>query len=82
MGLNVHITYRNSKKQPVADGFYTLSDYTEQMGSDILRTLTDIEDIIYTALDGVQKEDWPDEVWIKYTRLKHKILDAAGDIRR
>ena len=82
MKLNVHITHRNSKLQPVADEMFTLEEYTSVLGNDILRMITDVEDIIYTVLDGNQKEDWPDEVWGKFSKLKHKLLDEAGAIRR
>ena len=82
MDLSVHITYRNSKRQPIGDEFFSFDDYTSMVGNDVLRLLTDFEDIIYTALDGSQKEDWPDEVWTKYARVKHKVLDIAGAIRR
>lgn len=82
MKLNVHITHRNSKLQPVADEMFTLDEYTALVCNDILRMITDVEDIIYSATGGVQKEDWPDEVWGKFSRLKHKMLDEAGSVKR
>lgn len=32
--------------------------------------------------DNKQKEDWPDDVWVKFQHIKHKILDNAGSIGR
>lgn len=82
MSLNVHITHRNSKLQPVADEIYPLDEYMALLGNDILRMISDVEDIIYTTTGGVQRDEWTDEVWTKYSRLKHKMLDTAGAVKR
>ena len=82
MKLSVHITHRNSKLQPVADELFTLDEYTALVGNDILRMISDVEDIIYSASGGRQRDEWSDEVWGKFSRLKHKMLDEAGAIRR
>ena len=82
MDLSVHITHRNSKLQPVADEYYRLDEYAVLLGNDILRMISDVEDLIYTTTGGVQRDEWPDEIWSKYSRLKHKMLDAAGSVKR
>lgn len=82
MKLNVHITHRNSKLQPVADELFTLDEYSAILSNDLLRMITDVEDIIYCATNGSQKEDWTDDVWGKFSRLKHKMLDEAGALKR
>lgn len=81
MNLNVHVVYRNSKMQPVADEFTPFKEYTTVIANDITKMITDVEDIIYTAT-GLSRDDWSDGVWAKFARLKHKMLDEAGAIRR
>ena len=48
----------------------------------MLRLVTDIEDVIYRSNDNKPRADWPDDVWQAYCRIRHKILDMAGDIGR
>ena len=82
MKLSVHITHRNNKLQPVADELFSLDEYSTILANDVLRMITDVEDIIYCATGGTPREDWPDEVWGKFSRLKHKMLDEAGAMKR
>lgn len=80
--LNVKITYRNSKLEPINTQMYSLKDYTDMMRNDLLRVITDIEDAFYIATGNKSKDEWSDEVWGSFTRIKHKLLDKAGDIGR
>lgn len=61
---------------------YALNDYTDMMRNDLLRVITDIEDAFYIATGNKGKDEWSDEVWGAFTRIKHKLLDKAGDIGR
>lgn len=80
--LDVKITYRNSNLDPVSTRIYPLEDYTAMLRNDLLRLITDIEDAFYVASGDKSREEWPDDVWSSYLRIKHKILDKAGDIGR
>ena len=80
--LNVKITYRNSKLEPVSTQLYDLKDYTDMLRNDLLKVITDIEDGLYIATGNKTKDEWPDEVWGGFTRIKHKLLDKAGAIGR
>ena len=80
--LNVKITYRNARLEPVNTQLYPLKDYTELLRNDLLKVITDIEDAFYIATGNQPKSQWPDEVWSGFTKVKHKLLDKAGDIGR
>ena len=49
---------------------------------DLLRLITDVEDMVYRMNRNKPKEEWSDESWETFCRIKHKILDKAGDIGR
>ena len=80
--LDVKITYRNAKLDPISTQIYPIEDYTAMLRNDLLRLITDIEDAFYIASGDKSREEWPDDVWSAYLRIKHKILDKAGDIGR
>lgn len=81
-GLNVKVTYRNSKLEPVSTQLYSLEDYTEMMRNDLLKIISDVEDSFYVACGNKHRDEWPDELWSSFARIKHKVLDKAGDIGR
>lgn len=78
----VHVVYRNSKLMPVADEMYDLAEYTEMIKNDLIRLISDTEDLVYAATNGIPKSDWEDSVWSKFSCIKHKLLDKAGEISR
>lgn len=80
--LGVKVTYRNARLEPVSTQLYSIQDYADMLRNDLLKVITDIEDVLYTATGNKVKDEWPDEVWGEFTRIKHKILDKAGDIGR
>ena len=82
MEHKVKIVYRNEKLEPVYEKRYGLDEYTEMLKFDLLRLITDVEDIIYECNDGRAKDEWTDSVWLKFCKVKHKILDKAGEISR
>lgn len=49
---------------------------------DLLRVISDVEDLVYRLNDHKPKSEWNDEVWSAFCHIKHKILDKAGDIGR
>lgn len=38
--------------------------------------------MVYQANGNKPKEEWSDESWSTFCRIKHKLLDKAGDIGR
>ena len=82
MDLGVRVVYCNAKLQPVCEKHYDLKNYLELMRNDLLRLITDGEDTIYQVNGGEAKENWPDNVWLGFSKIKHKLLDKAGDIGR
>lgn len=80
--LAVHLTYRNVDKEPVADYLYGLGEYTQIMKNDQMKMISDVEDLVYEATKGLPRNEWPDEVWGRFSKLKHKLLDKANEIAR
>ena len=82
MKLGVRVVYCNANMQPVCEKHYDLKTYLDYMRSDLLRLITDVEDTIYQANGNAPKDEWADPVWLGFSKIKHKILDKAGDIGR
>lgn len=80
--LSVKVTYRNSRMEPIDTRLYSLDEYTTMLKTDLQRIITDIEDAFYIASGNKHKDEWPDAVWSSFIRVKHKLLDKAGDIGR
>lgn len=80
--LSVHIVYRNAERMPVADALYAIDEYARMLSNDLLKLITDVEDCIYAATDGQSKEDWNDNTFVRFCKVKHKLLDKAGEISR
>ena len=80
--LGVRIVYRNDKLEPTYTKEYSIDEYTELLKLDLLRLITDVEDLIYEVYDGKAKDEWDDRVWVNFCKIKHKLLDKAGDISR
>lgn len=80
--LGVKVVYRDREKKPVYTKAYTLREYTDMLRADLLRIVTDVEDMCYAVNQNAPKEDWSDETFSGFNKIKHKILDKAGDIGR
>lgn len=80
--LSVKVTYRNERLEPVYEKTYSLTDYTDMLRIDLLRLITDVEEMAYELNGNKPKEQWSDETWGLFCRIKHKLLDKAGDIGR
>lgn len=82
MALNVKVAYRNAKLELVAERVYSLEDYASMIKTDLLHLISDVEDLCYAANGNRVKEEWTDETWSSFCKIKHKILDKAGEIGR
>lgn len=80
--IGVRVTYKGKDLRPVYTKTYSLDEYTEMLRADLLRIVTDVENLCYIANDNRPKEDWSDETFEEFSRIKHKLLDKAGDIGR
>lgn len=80
--IGVKVTYRNDKLEPVYEKSYSLREYVEMIRADLLRIITDVENMAYRANGNKPKDEWSDESWSEFCRTKHKLLDKAGDIGR
>ena len=80
--IGVQIVYRNKNMEPVYSKTYTLEEYTEMLKADLLRLVTDVEDLCYAANANKPKEEWSDATFSAFNKIKHKLLDKAGDIGR
>lgn len=80
--LKVNVVYRDKNLDPTYERSYFLRDYTDMIRMNLIRVISDVEDLIYTMSDNKTKQEWPDSVWVKFQHIKHKILDNAGSIGR
>ena len=80
--LCVKVTYRDKNMNPTYSKTYTLNEYTEMLRTDLLKLVTDVENLCYSANGNKPKEEWSDETFSGFCLIKHKLLDKAGDIGR
>lgn len=78
----VNLEYRDHDMNIVSQKECALEDYTELLKSGIVRLILDAEDLIYKATGGQGKAEWDDEVSTSFYRLRHKLLDMAGEVGR
>lgn len=80
--IGVKVTYRNEQLDPVSEHIYTLQEYADMMQVDLMRLITDVENVMYEVNGNRAKEEWSDVTWAAFQRIKHKLLDKAGSIKR
>jgi hypothetical protein len=80
--LGVRVVYRNRQMEPTYSRVYSLKEYTEQLQSDLQRVISDVESLCYEANGNKEKEEWTDETFVGFNKIKHKLLDKAGEIGR
>lgn len=78
----VKVTYRDKDLQPTYTKTYTLSDYADAIKSDLQGLVGEVETLGFIANKNKPKEEWDDESFAVFTRIKHKLLDKAGEIGR
>lgn len=80
--IGVRVTYRNRNLDSVYSRIFELKEYTEQMRSDLQGLVSDVETLCYDMNDGKPIEEWTEESFRAFNKIKHKLLDKAGDIGR
>ena len=80
--LSVRIVYRDRELQPTYTKTYSIGEYADAMRMDLQGLIGDIETLGYIANDNKPKEEWSDESFAVFSRIKHKLLDKAGEIGR
>lgn len=78
----VKVTYRDKDLHPTYTRTYSLPEYAEAIRSDLQSLVGDAETLGYIANNNKPKEEWSDESFSVFTRIKHKLLDKAGEIGR
>lgn len=78
----VRVTYRDKDLQPTYTKTYTLGEYVEAMRSDLQSLVGEVETLGYIANDNKPKDEWSDDSFAAFSRIKHKLLDKAGEIGR
>ncbi len=78
----VRVTYRDKDLQPTSTKTYTLSEYAENMRADLQGLVGDVETLGYIANKNKPKEEWSAASFAIFNRIKHKLLDKAGEIGR
>lgn len=80
--IGVRVTYRDKDLKPTYTRTYSLPEYTEMIRSDITNLISEVEKMAYIANDNKPKEEWSDESFSLFNRIKHRLLDKAGEISR
>ena len=80
--LGIRVTYRKKNMEPTYSKVYSITEYTEMLRTDLLRLVTDVEELCYAANCNKPKEEWTDETFSGFSKIKHKLLDKAGDVGR
>lgn len=80
--IMVRVTYRDKDLQPTYTKTYTLPEYVDSIRSDLQSLVGDVETLGYIANRNKPKEEWSDDSFAVFTRVKHKLLDKAGEIGR
>ena len=80
--LGVQVVYRNKDLDPVYSKTYTLQEYTDMLKTDLMRLITDVENLCYAVNDNKAKEEWNEDTFQAFLKIKHKLLDKAGEIKR
>ena len=78
----IRVSYKNADMKEVCEKRYTLEEYTGMLRADLLRLITDIEDLVYEMNGNKPKREWSDTSWAAFQKVKHKMLDKAGEIGR
>lgn len=82
MKLRTKIVYKNKNLEPISECEYELADYTDMVSLELKRIITDIEDLMYMENGNRSKDEWGEAEVIQFNKIKHKILDKAGEIQR
>lgn len=80
--IGVRVVYRNRNMTPTSAKTYTLQEYTGMLREDLLRLVTNVEDLCYEVNNNRPKEEWSEETFTAFNKIKHKLLDKAGEIGR
>ena len=80
--IGVKVTYKDKDMRPTYTKTYPLCEYTDMLRQDLHRLISDVENLCYIANDNQAKEDWSDQTFEEFSRIKHKLLDKAGEIGR
>ena len=80
--LCVKVTYRNKDMEPTYSKVYALNEYTDMLRTDLMKLVSDVENLCYAANNNKPKEEWSEETFSWFCLIKHKLLDKAGDVGR
>lgn len=78
----VNVVYRDKDLRPIYTKTYELGEYASVIRADLQSLVGDVETLGYIANDNQPKEEWSDESFALFNRIKHKLLDKAGEIGR
>lgn len=53
--LKVNVVYRDKNLEPTYERSYFLRDYTDMIRMNLIRVISDVEDLIYTMSDNKTK---------------------------
>ena len=80
--IGVRVTYKDKDMRPTYTKTYPLCEYTDILRQDLHRLITDVENLCYIVNENKSKAEWSDQTFAEFSRIKHKLLDKAGEIGR
>ena len=80
--MGVHVVYRDSKGKALNSSVCPLNTYTELLRQNMIRTIGDVEDMIYETTGTQNRDEWSDSLNRAYGNVRHRLLDCAGNIER
>lgn len=82
MNLKTKIAYKNKNLETIQECEYPLQDYMDMISLDLKKIITDVEDLVYMTNGNRPKNEWSEAEIILFNKIKHKILDKAGEVSR
>ena len=82
LNLKARVEYKNRNLETVQVCEYPFQDYVDMISLDLKKIITDVEDLIYMMNGNRPKNEWSEAEIILFNRIKHKILDKAGEVGR
>lgn len=79
--MRVRIAYRDSNLDIVDTRDYDIDDYTALLATSIRGAIGDVESALYDVTQR-EKSEWDENTIRCFNRIKHKLLDSAGEVER
>lgn len=80
--FTVTINYYSRPEHNFVTQEYRLQEYADLLKIELMRILTDVEDVFYRFNDERPQEEWDERSAKEFAHIRRKILDQANAISR